>query len=161
MSLLNRRTLLLMPLAVAACGFTPVYGPGGTGSALHNRILVQAPDSTDSYVLVRELEQRLGRGTAPDFRLDYSLTTTDQGQAITVTNFITRYSLVGKVTYSLVRLSDGKVINSGTTENFTGYSATGSTVDTLAAERDAHERLMVILADQITAHLVSTTDLSE
>lgn len=149
-----------MPLAVAACGFTPVYGPQGTGSALHGRILVQEPDDSDSYALVKVLEQRLGRGGSREYDLNFILTTRAEGQAITATNVITRYSLVGKVDYSLVRLSDDKVVNSGTVENFTGYSATGSTVDTLAAERDARERLMTILADQITARIVSTTDLA-
>ena len=161
MSLLDRRSLLLMPLAVAACGFSPVYGPQGTGSTLHGRILVQAPDNLDSYALVKTLEQRLGRGGPHEYDLNFTLNTRAQGQAITVENVVTRYSLVGKVKYSLVRLSDDRVVNSGTVENFTGYSATGSTVDTLAAERDARERLMTILADQITARIVSTTDLSE
>ena len=44
-------------------------------------------------------------------------------------------------------------MTSGTVNNFTAYSATGSTVATLAAERDALERLMVILGDQITTRL--------
>ena len=69
MSLLNRRTLLLaLPLLAAACGFSPVYAPGGTGSALYGRIEVQAPEEikgatgTNAYFLVQNLEQRLGRG---------------------------------------------------------------------------------------------------
>ena len=149
-----------MPLAVAACGFTPVYGPQGTGSALFDRILVQAPTDRDSFQLVKALEQRLGRGAAQEYRLNFALTIKAEGQAVTITNVITRFSLVGTVDYKLIRVSDETVVNSGQVQNFTGYSATGSTVETLAAERDAHERLMTILADQITARLVSTTDLS-
>ena len=49
---------------------------------------------------------------------------------------------------------------SGSETNFTGYSATGSTVETLAGERDAFERLMRILADQIAARLLATADLA-
>lgn len=149
-----------MPLAVAACGFTPVYGPQGTGNALFDRILVQAPTDKDSYQLVKALEQRLGRGSAQEYRLDFTLSIQAEGQAVTITNVITRFSLVGTVDYKLIRTSDDAVVNSGQVQNFTGYSATGSTVETLAAERDAHERLMTILADQITARLVSTTDLT-
>ncbi len=167
MSLLNRRTLLLaLPLVAAACGFTPVYAPGGTGSALHGRIAVQAPEEitgatgTDAYFLVQNLEQRLGRGGSPDYKLDLTISTQEEGQAITAGNEITRYSVIGTVNYSLTELSAGNIVSSGTVRNFTGYSATGSTVETLAGERDAHERLMVILADQITAQILATADLS-
>ena len=48
----------------------------------------------------------------------------------------------------------------GEVENFTAYSTTGSTVETLAAERDARERLMMILASQITARLYAQADLA-
>jgi LPS-assembly lipoprotein len=50
-------------------------------------------------------------------------------------------------------------VTSGSVDNFTGYSATGTTVATLAAERDAQERLMTILADQIVTRLL-TLDLA-
>lgn len=167
MSLLNRRTLLLgLPLLAAACGFTPVYAPGGTGSALYGRIEVQAPEEikgatgTDAYFLVQNLEQRLGRGGSAAYKLDLTLSTQEEGQAITAGNEITRYSVIGTASYSLTRLSDGIIASSGTVRNFTGYSATGSTVETLAGERDAHVRLMVILADQITAQILATADLS-
>ncbi len=161
MSLLNRRTLLMLPLALAACGFTPVYGPGGNGTALYGNVLVQAPEETDtdsesdSYALVRELEQRLGRGGG-SYTLELKLRTTDNGQAFTRDNEITRYALTGTASYRLLRTSDGSVAASGEVDNFTGYSATGSTVETLAGERDAHLRLMVILADQITTELFLT-----
>ncbi|KIC22186.1 MULTISPECIES: LPS assembly lipoprotein LptE [unclassified Leisingera] len=167
MSLLNCRTLLLaLPLVVAACGFTPVYAPGGTGAELHDNIEVQAPEEikgasgSDAYFLVQNLEQRLGRGSGAAYKLDLTLSTREEGQAITADNEITRYSVIGTAAYSLTRLSDGKVTSSGTVRNFTGYSATGSTVETLAGERDAHERLMAVLADQITAQILATADLS-
>ncbi|MEX0303651.1 MAG: LPS assembly lipoprotein LptE [Leisingera sp.] len=167
MSLLNSKALLLaLPLLAAACGFTPVHAPGGTGAALYGRIEVQAPgeiktaSGTDAYFLVQSLEQRLGRGGNTAYSLDLTLSTQEEGQAITADNEITRYSVIGTAGYSLTRLSDGKIASSGSVQNFTGYSATGSTVETLAGERDARERLMVILADQITAQILATADLS-
>lgn len=160
MSSFDRRTFLLMPLALAACGFTPVYGPGGTGTALQGKVLVDAPGDQDGYLLVRNLEQRLGRAAAPDYRLGYELATEQQGQAVTSAGEITRYSIIGTAQYTLRRLADDTILASGRVRNFTGYSATGSTVQTLAAEKDARERLMVILADQIVARLFATADLS-
>ncbi|GHG82264.1 LPS assembly lipoprotein LptE [Pseudodonghicola xiamenensis] len=161
MSSLDRRSLLILPLAaLAACGFTPVYGPGGAGRALRDRVRVQEPDSPDEYLLVRTLEDRLGRGGATArYGLSFTLRTQTKGQSLTVTNETTRYSLVGKVDYTLTALETGQVVASGQVENFTGYSATGSTVETLAGERDAAKRLMTILADQIVTRLYATVDL--
>lgn len=153
MSSFNRRSVLLIPLALAACGFEPVYGPGGTASGLRGKVLVDAPDTRETYLLTRNLEERLGRTASPVYGLSVAPSLTNQGQAVTAAGDITRFSLVGKARYQLRRLSDGLIVTSGEVDNFTGYSATGSTVETLAAETDARERLMAILADQITTRL--------
>ena len=152
--------MMMLPAALAACGFRPVYGPGGTGSALHGRIEVAAPETEESYLLVRELETRLGRASVPEYRLSYELRSWTQGQAVTPANETTRYSITGRAEYRLTRIADEKLVASGRVENFTGYSATGTTVETLASERDARERLMKILADQIASDILSTADLS-
>ena len=161
MSLFSRRILLILPLVLAACGFTPVYAPGGTASALRGKVEIAAPDSVDSYLLVQNLEERLGRPNPTVYQLSLTLATTAQGQAITALNETTRYSVVGKVDYELTQIDGGDVVATGSVDNFTGYSATGTTVETLAAERDARERLMVILADQITTRLYTTADLPQ
>lgn len=160
MSSFDRRTLLILPLALAACGFTPVYGPGGTGAALQGKVEVNAPEDRANYLLVQELEHRLGQPTAPEYRLATTLALLNEGQAVTTTGDITRYSLVGRISYELIRIGDDSVVASGDVENFTGYSATGTTVETLASERDALKRLMVILADQVVARLYAQADLS-
>ncbi|MEX5578055.1 LPS assembly lipoprotein LptE [Pseudophaeobacter sp. A-200-2] len=170
MSLPDPRHILALPLVLllglAACGFTPVYAPGGTGAALYGKIAIQSPEEiktdneVNAYLLVRNLEERLGRASGSDYRLDLSLRTRSEGQAITAGNETTRYSIVGVASYSLFRLSDGVIVASGSEDAFTGYSATGSTVETLAGERDANARLMQILADQITARVLTTADLA-
>ena len=160
MSSFDRRFLLMLPLALAACGFTPVYAPGGAGAELHGKVAVAAPETVDGYLLVQNLEERLGRPSQPNYALSLSLATASQGQAVTASNETTRYTLVGQARYELKEIGTNRVAASGMVENFTGYSATGSTVETLAAERDARERLMVILADQLTAQLYSNANLS-
>jgi LPS-assembly lipoprotein len=49
--------------------------------------------------------------------------------------------------------ADGEVFLSKTAKSFTGYSATGTTVATERSKRDAYDRLMVILAKQVSNHL--------
>ncbi|WP_420585954.1 LPS assembly lipoprotein LptE [Ruegeria sp.] len=161
MSLFDRRTLLLMPLALAACGFEPVYAPGGAGLALNGNVAVSAPNSTDSYLLVQNLEQRLGRSATSGgaYNLNVSVATVIRAAAITTTNETNRYSIDGRANYSLRSSETGQVLASGTVNDFVGYSAAGSTVSTLADERDAKQRLMVILSDQIVNRLYATPGL--
>lgn len=159
MLLPNRRFMLIAPLALAACGFQPVYAPGGSGAALQNRVQVDAPDDRNSYFLTREIEERLGRADSPAYALSLSIATTEEGLAIDRAGNTTRFNLLGAAEYTLRDLGSGQIVTSGTVENFTGYSATGTTVATLAGEQDAEKRLMNILADQIVTRLFAA-DLS-
>ncbi|KUJ85402.1 hypothetical protein AVO45_16790 [Ruegeria marisrubri] len=161
MSSFDRRTLLILPLALAACGFQPVYAPDGTASALDGKVRVSAPNSVETYLLVQNLEQRLGRSAKAggEYDLKVRLTTNTQRLAVSTANETNRYNIIGRVNYSLQRSATGEVLASGAVDNFVGYSAAGSTVETLADERDAKERLMVILADQVVTRLYSTLDL--
>lgn len=157
MSLYSRRSLLALPLALAACGFTPVYGTDGAGTKLRGDVRVQEPSTQAGYLLTRHLETRLGRSTeASRYALDYVISLEEDGLAINAAGDITRFNLTGIVEYTLRDTGDGSVLTSGQVENFTAYSATGTTVATLAAEGDAVERLMVILGNQITARLFAT-----
>lgn len=155
MWLSNRRSILLGALALAGCGFTPVYGPEGEARALLNNIEVDPPRDREGYLLVRRLEERLGRAGAARYGLSVSIRLSDERMAITADNVATRMNLLGKATYALRDLASGEVVSTGVVESFTGYSTTGSTAATRAAERDATERLMTILGDKIVTRLMS------
>ena len=158
MSLFNRRAVLLMPLAVAACGFAPAYGPGGAANGLTGTIRAADPTDKNAFDLVARLDQRLGRPNADRYDLTYSITTQAVGVGITPDNAITRYNLKGAVDWTLTDRGTGARLTGGKVESFTSYSATGSTVAGLAAEEDAALRLMHILADQIVTRLIASAD---
>jgi len=121
---------------------------------LHGQVLVAAPSTQESYLLTRNLETRLGRSnSAARYTLDVTITTEEDGLAINTSGDTTRYNIIGSVEYSLQDTITGSTVSSDKVESFTAYSATGTTVAALAAEQDALERLMVILADQITTRL--------
>ncbi len=158
MWLLKRRSFLLGAAALgslSACGFTPVYGPQGEARALLNSVEVDPPRDREGYLLVRHLEERLGRASAPRFGLSVAIKLDEERMAITKDNVATRFNLLGKATYALRDLGSGEVVTTGIVESFTGYSTTGSTAATQAATRDASERLMVILGDKIITRLMS------
>ncbi len=162
MSLFDRRTFLLMPLALAACGFQPVYAPGGAGSALFGKVELSAPNNENTFLLVQNLEQQLGRSatSGKDYKLSVQVSTQVQSAAITTTNETNRYTINGRAQYSLRSNASGQIVASGTVTDFVGYSASGSTVSTLADERDATRRLMTILSDQIVNRLYATPGLT-
>ena len=155
---MTRRALLTAPLLLAACGFTPAYGPGGGATKLPGAVRVQDPTDKNAFDLVERLEERLGRPEAVRYDLSFTITTEALGVGVTADNTITRYNLKGVVEYSLTERATGARVSGGRVQSFTAYSATGSTVAQLAAEEDAAYRLMRILADQIVARLIGAAD---
>jgi LPS-assembly lipoprotein len=153
---LSKRAFLLSSLAVlAGCGFTPAYGPQGGAGRLQGAVLVSAPETREGYMLVRQLEDRLGRASAPRFLLETDLDVDQERMAVTANNITTRFNLVGKVTFRLRDAATSALLAEGRVDSFTGYSATGSTVATRAARRDAQARLATILADQLVTRLLA------
>ncbi|MEX0370523.1 MAG: LPS assembly lipoprotein LptE [Tateyamaria sp.] len=149
--------VLTLCLLLAACGFEPVYGPGGTGTALQNRVQVDTPIDREGFLLVRQLEERLGRAGDPAYALGVRLSVFEEARAIDPDGDLRRFHMIGQAEYTLKDLSTGAIVSANSVDNFVGYSATGTTVATLAAKRDATERLMTILADEIVLQLQAST----
>ena len=158
MSLFSRRAILLAPLALGACGFTPIYGRGSAAEALHGKVALGVIDSRLTFEFNEQLENRLGRASAPLFQLDVTLSVESQGLAITQDNAITRYNLTGIASFTLTRISDDEVVLEDRLRAFTAYSATASAYATHVSERDANRRLAVSLADQIATRLASSAE---
>lgn len=157
MSWCSRRAALMGLLAVAGCGFTPVYAPGSTASTLRGQVQITAPETVEGYRLLQALRDRLGRAATPAYDLQVSLDITQVAAATTAEGSTSRYTMPGRATYVLTTLS-GEVLAEGDVDTFTSYSATGTTVATSAAEADARARLAALLADQIVTRL-SVADL--
>lgn len=157
MSSSDRRRFLSLLIAapLGACGFAPVYGPGGAGHALRGQVTVAPPDTRQGFMLVARLEDRLGRTSTPTLRLDWEIDTAERGLAITGSNDITRINLTGKLRFQLTEIATEQTVQTGEVSSFTAYSTTGSPVATAAARRDAEDRLMVVLADQLMSRLLS------
>jgi len=158
MSSFNRRIFLLSPLALAACGFTPIYGRGSAAEALHGKIALGTVDSRLTFEFYEQLENRLGRAVAPLFQLDVTLSIESKGLAITQDNAITRYNLTGIASFTLTRIADNEVVLEDRLLAFTAYSATASAYATQVSERDANRRLAVSLADQINIRIASSAE---
>jgi LPS-assembly lipoprotein len=152
MWLSSRRGFLSAALVLAGCGLTPVMDP--SLQRLYNQILIQAPVNRAEYELVRNLEAQLGAAKSARFALHYELKVTEDNIVVSAAQEISRYSLVGELEYSLLD-ADGAFLTRQTAKSFTGYSATGTTVATQRAQRDAYDRLMAILARQVASELLT------
>jgi len=155
MSLSDRRLFLTSLLALGACGFAPVYGPGGVGEGLRGSVEVAAPSDRDAYDLVKQLEERLGQPNNARYLLDYTIQTRAEGVGVTPAQEITRTQLFGTVKFTLSDTSNGLSVHDGSVSSFVSYSTLGSTVSTASVERDAYRRLMVALADLLFARLIA------
>lgn len=152
----TRRALLALLAAapLAACGFTPVYGPGGAGDALRGRVAFQAPATAEGFRLRAQLEDRLGRVEQGEFLLSVNISIYETALAISSDTDVNRYNVVGAATYTLTRPGTEDPLTTGTVNTFTAYSASGTTVSTRQAQDAARQRLAIALADQIVTELL-------
>lgn len=155
MSSFNRRAVLVSLVAVAGCGFQPVYGPGSASERLRGRVKVLPPLDEPGFALVNRLEERLGQPRRADLTLDAQIRLSESAVGFLPDGSISRYNVLGRVEWSLVRTHDEARLREGREQAFTSYSATSTTVATIFARRDARERLMVILADRIVADIMA------
>ena len=153
MWLSSRCGFFLAALALAGCDLVPVNGANTKFQLLRNTVLVQAPTNRVEFELVRNLEVQLGQAVSKLYDLQYKLSIDEDIVVVSAKQEINRFSLVGLLEYSLVD-SGGVVLLTETAKSFTGYSATGTTVATQRSKRDAYDRLMVILAKQVSNSLL-------
>ena len=151
----RRGTVLAAPLIIAACDFQPVYAPEGTGAALVGNVDVRAADDSIEFELVRALEKSFGPTSTATYELSTDVDTRSERVSITATQSTNRYNLVGEVDWVLTEAATGREVAKGSADGFSSYSATGTTVATLAAQRDGYRRLMAILSDKIVTDLTT------
>ncbi|MGV6839840.1 MAG: LPS assembly lipoprotein LptE [Planktomarina sp.] len=135
-------------LALASCGLSPVYS-NGNGAGVYN---VQAPTTRLEFELVKALDDHIGHsGTAP-LALTYQLSTQNVSTVVSSAQELNRFRVKGSLAYQ-IKDTNGVMQTNGTVSAFTAYSATGSTLATDRSQRDAENRLMVILADKLIQNI--------
>ncbi|MEM9579601.1 MAG: LPS assembly lipoprotein LptE [Pseudomonadota bacterium] len=159
MWLSDRRKFLALGAAAAmltGCGYTPVYGPGAASSKLRDAIFIPKPSTEDLFQIVQHFEQKMGRADEKQaaYRLNITASKSLSGLGATATGGTTRFHWTGTLTYSLTDPTGGQTFAQDTIQRFTGYSATVNTAATLASERDAARRLMLILTDAMIDQLL-------
>jgi|GEM_PF-263904 len=152
MSLYSRRKFLTAAFFLVGCGYAPVHGINPKTKKLYTSVFVQAPKDRVEFELVRNLEKQFRKNSSNRYLLNYTLTIKEEKGVVSASQTLERYSLFGSLKYSL-NDKDGGVVLTNTAKSFTAYSATGTPLATERAKRDAQDRLMVILAEQVLTRI--------
>ena len=152
MLLFSRRKFLTGALFLVGCGYAPVHGTKLKTKKNYTSVFVQAPKDRVEFELVRNLEKQFRNNSSRQYELNYTLTIKEEKVVVSASQTLERFSLFGSLKYSLID-KDGGVVLTNTAKSFTGYSATGTPLATERAKRDAQDRLMVILAEQVLTRI--------
>ncbi|MER3352815.1 MAG: hypothetical protein RLQ73_02500 [Hoeflea sp. D1-CHI-28] len=135
--------------SITACGFSPVFAPGSESNEYLSDITYAPPNNRLSYLLVRRMEERLGRNLQASKILRYEIHLEEEGYELAPG----RIQRVGKLNYQLVSKDDQRVLLQGQVESFTSFTNAGALIN--ADRRYADERLIVILADKLVTDLIA------
>ena len=146
-------------LALAACGFQPLYGRRSDD----DRSLVEmaaidvlpVPDRI-GQILRNELSDRLtprGVPAVPRYRLGVSMSRSREGLAIERDESATRINLTVRVSYRLMDAASGDVLTNGIVRAVAAFNVVQSEFANIAAENDAEVRAARDVSEEIRNRL--------
>ncbi len=140
-------------LALAACGFHPLYG--GRLAPQLSSIYVEPLAERDGYELRNQLIDLLGsdgREGGKAYRLKLTLNELSNGVTLQNDATITRYNDTITATYVLTD-AKGTEVTRGTQTSLSSFNVSNSPYSTLAVQQDSDRRAADDLADRIRMDL--------
>ena len=144
-----------MSLAVAGCGFTPVYAPTVAGKPTLGPILVSEVKGKSGHELTVALDQMLGaeRGAAAaPRRIEVALQEYVSGLGYRLDESASRADLILIASYTVFE-PDGRTALKGTVNAQASYDIPASAYAEVAAQNGARARAADALAERIRADL--------
>ncbi len=128
-------------LALAGCGFTPLYGAPGVTSKLAT-IKVIAPDGRTGFLVRQHLEDAFAtsRGAPATYAMRLQLSEARYPRGIRTDNVATRYEYVITADYSLANQPAGDVAKKGRVRVEVTYDSADQPYASIAAEQEAQDR---------------------
>jgi len=152
--LLGLGAVVCASLAVAGCGFHPMYGGGKLGPELAS-IYVEPMPERDGYELRNQLIDLLGSDgheAGKSYFLKLTLTQASNGVALENNATITRYNDTLTAAYVLTD-AEGKQVTSGSQTSLASYNVSNEPYSTLSVQQDSDRRAAQDLADRIRVDL--------
>ena len=155
---IKRLAVAFSCLALAGCGFKPIYATPENGGAvaLNQAIAVRqisAPESVAPYIndaLKRRLV--LAEGRAAEYDLYIQARETAERLAVQLDATVTRFNYRLRARYILVNLESGERVT-GNANAVASYNIVTSQYSTLFAEKAAQEKAARLLAEEIERDL--------
>lgn len=148
-----KRFLIALALVLPACGFQPVYAPGGSASFASGNITVKEIPGRSGYMLRRALQQELAAGL-PNLNTTAILEVKLDEQLVRLQfkpdGAASRSSYLGNASYVL---AGEDVTVRGTSEAETSFSVPDQPYGDISAQTNASDRVMRVLASRIVDDL--------
>jgi LPS-assembly lipoprotein len=150
--------VLLIGLLLSGCGFRPLYGNHtiGTASSHFLHIEINSIKDRDGQQLRNELIRRLYGGNkrlATTYRLNTKLNESISSLAVQKNAFATRGNLIKSAVFSLINTDTGTKQFSGTSRVTVSYNILNSEFASLLSEKNARERAVRELSEDIRVRL--------
>jgi len=150
----------IMALILASCGFRPLYqsGRGSDGAALATVEVARIKDRSGQQLrmMLTEGLSPQGRSARTDYMLTVSLTESKVSLAIRKDATATRASLTIRAVFKLAALHNRNLGTfKGSALSTSSYNILTSAFATLSAERDARNRSLRTLAEEIRLRVAS------
>jgi LPS-assembly lipoprotein len=145
---------LLAGLALAACGFTPLYATKGLAAGMSS-IEVKVPHGRLAYLLSESLNDDLARDRDRPavYRLDLTVTSRVFARGLNLDETAAYYEDHVTVDYRLIEIATGRVMKTGSQPVEVTYAATNIPYAGIAAQEDAQKRAADQAADRIRTDL--------
>jgi LPS-assembly lipoprotein len=153
-------------IALAGCGFQPLYGDGGSSDKLAPQLAsIRGTQIAEHYgqVMTNDLHDGLNPHAlqvTPVYNLDVALREATLQIAIRADGTPSRQALQFTATWLLRRITDNQIVAKGTAKSSAGYDVLdndyGNVVSAangeLRAVRDLSDQIQLTLADYLQAH---------
>jgi LPS-assembly lipoprotein len=145
-------------LALAACGFHPLYGKFGNSSAdsTFRSVYIEPIPERVGYELRSKLLDLFNAPNAPagaSYRLKIELKAEEKGLAVQQNAAVTRYTYHLTARFQLVAARSGDVLKKGVVRSLTSYNVVQSPYATVVADKDAQDRAAQDVAERLRTEL--------
>ena len=151
---------LVAPLALTACGLSPMYAGGSSAGVAQGLAAVEIPaiQGRGGWLVKNALDARLGIAgqTTPQYRLDVRLDDSLEALGVLNDDTISRERRILRARYQLVDIATGAILLDTTAGSDAGIDVVSSEYATIAAEQKALENLALEVADRMATQIALT-----
>jgi len=141
-------------LALAGCGFTPLYAVQGVTPGL-SAIDVHGPHGRTAYLLAQDLDSVFARDRSepPVYQLSFTVAERRYPRGLRIDNVATLYETHVTVSYQLIEIATGRLVKSGVEPIQVVYDVADQPYAGIAAQQNSQERAAQEAAERIRTDL--------